>query len=366
MLFYGLFACIIPWLVLRKTISPSRIRLAWLFGFGVTLAVAFYCWYAYLTSNMPKEAQATLSGGMFCAIILPLITIRSMKKIHSKNPKSIVLEITPNTKTERKNYFISHWQGEQSLTRSFWINWLFLSLLTFLLVDGFIDYFLNPRSESISLGAVLAICLVGIAISLAFAVWQTVGVLRAAYKQIQSGGNRWSAWLTVLIVAVSVFLGANAFVQKHFVDQRPYEQITHYQEDVRFLQNAGFSGDEIQGWSDKQSAIMLNAGFSQDEVDGYQGLKPLAHSNYGRIPTDKDFQNAASVILNGCDRPLYEKAVDRLKGLFADHAAHSSQDKLRLPDETPEAYLVRINQSKKPTSATPSFRDITENGRKCP
>ena len=99
-----------------------------------------------------------------------------------------------------------------------------------------------------------------------------------------------------------------------------------YQDQISKLQKAGFSGDEIQSYSVNQAVKLRQAGFSQDEVDSYQGMKPPAVPGgtpiYGHIPTDKDFQNAASVILGGNDHPFYEKAVDTLKNLFTDTGVH--------------------------------------------
>jgi hypothetical protein len=98
-------------------------------------------------------------------------------------------------------------------------------------------------------------------------------------------------------------------------------QNDNYQDQVTKLQKAGFSDSDIQNYSVNQAIKLRQAGFSQDEVDGYQGMQKPAQPGgtpiYGRIPTDKDFQNAASVILQGNDHPFYEKAVNSLKDMFS-------------------------------------------------
>lgn len=120
-----------------------------------------------------------------------------------------------------------------------------------------------------------------------------------------------------------------------------------YQDDVSQMQKAGFSGQEIQGWSDKQAVQMRQAGFAQNEVDNYQGMAPPAEAGgtpiHGRIPTDNDFKNAATVILNGNDHPWYEKAVDTLKNLHADTG-------------------VAPEDAVKASQQMPNFRDIMESG----
>lgn len=120
-----------------------------------------------------------------------------------------------------------------------------------------------------------------------------------------------------------------------------------YQADVSQMQQAGFSGQEIQGWSDSQAAQMRQAGFAQHEVDNYQGMAPPAEAGgtpiHGRIPTDNDFKNAATVILNGNDHPWYEKAIDTLKNLHADTG-------------------VAPEDAVKASQQMPSFREIMESG----
>lgn len=123
-----------------------------------------------------------------------------------------------------------------------------------------------------------------------------------------------------------------------------------YQDNVSQMHDAGFSGQEVQNWSDNQAVQLRQAGFNQDEVDSYQGMKAPAAGTppvYGRVPTDKDFSNAASVVLGGKDHPFYEKAVDSLKGLFSDTGIN--------PEEA-----VKASQT------IPAFRDIMENGGEQP
>lgn len=119
-----------------------------------------------------------------------------------------------------------------------------------------------------------------------------------------------------------------------------------YQSDVQQMQKAGFSGQDVQDWSDNQAVQMRQAGFASNEVDSYQGMQPPAAGTpqtYGRLPTDDDFKNAATTILSGNDHPNYNNAVETLKNVHADTGIN--------PDEA-----VKISQG------LPTFRDIMENG----
>lgn len=123
-----------------------------------------------------------------------------------------------------------------------------------------------------------------------------------------------------------------------------------YQDQVTQMQGAGFSGPEIQGWSDNQAVKLRQAGFNQDEVDSYQDMKaptPGTPPVYGRVPTDKDFSNAASVILGGNDHPSYDKTVNSLKDLNAQTGVHPAE-------------AVKASQN------IPAFRDIMENADNAP
>lgn len=123
-----------------------------------------------------------------------------------------------------------------------------------------------------------------------------------------------------------------------------------YQDQVSQMKDAGFSGNEIQDWSDNQAVKLRQAGFNQDEVNSYQGMQPPAPGTppvYGRLPTDKDFSNAASVILGGDDHPFYGNAVDSLKNLFSDTGVHPAE-------------------AVKATQDIPSFHQIMENGGSAP
>ena len=131
---------------------------------------------------------------------------------------------------------------------------------------------------------------------------------------------------------------------------QPSNVISSYQAQVSKLKSAGFSGQDIQNWSDNQAVKLRQAGFSQDEVDAYQGMKtppPGQPAVYGRLPTDADFKNAASVMLGGNDHPFYEKAVDSLKSLFSQTGVEPAE-------------AVKASQE------IPSFRAIMENGGDAP
>jgi ATP-dependent protease ClpP protease subunit len=88
-------------------------------------------------------------------------------------------------KTRLINYLIKHWRGDFSLTRSFWVNFVFLffalDLLERMLFPPFID---DPLKVTIAV-----LVYVGV-VKLIVYPWQVVGVLRSCGKQISADSGR--------------------------------------------------------------------------------------------------------------------------------------------------------------------------------
>lgn len=87
------------------------------------------------------------------------------------------------------DYLLSHWQGKQSLARSFWINLVALRAITF-----FIQGFLAPPADTdySHIGAlVFALVFVFHVILL---VWQLVGVVRSAENHFSEHGTMALVW----------------------------------------------------------------------------------------------------------------------------------------------------------------------------
>lgn len=111
---------------------------------------------------------------------------------------------------EGSSYAARHWRGELSLARSFWINFLLLSLifslLFFLPAEDYIAH--APRLVSL---AVIAVYLGSILLFM----WQAVGTWRSASAHAAGGRKFWARAAQVVIaldVVASVFSTATVIV----------------------------------------------------------------------------------------------------------------------------------------------------------
>lgn len=98
-------------------------------------------------------------------------------------------------------YLRQHWQGNLSLTRSFWVNLVLLFILL-----GILERFLFPpyiENESAVTTAVIAYFIV---VKLIVYPWQVVGVLRACDLRIKSDTGR--SWATAAQIALVISLAA--------------------------------------------------------------------------------------------------------------------------------------------------------------
>ena len=95
-------------------------------------------------------------------------------------------------------YVISHWRGEQSLLRSFWLNGVALRLVIYGLFATLIRE--NPVAIPLALGAA--------GVDLVILVWQCTGYFRAAERNLRGLGSMLPLWggMFALIVAVFVVL----------------------------------------------------------------------------------------------------------------------------------------------------------------
>ncbi|MCP4999919.1 MAG: hypothetical protein GY933_14530 [Hyphomicrobiales bacterium] len=89
----------------------------------------------------------------------------------------------------------THWLGEQSLFRSFWINFVAVRLLLWALPLHLIAS--DPLPVAVMVAAVVA--------DFALFIWQTVGVVRSADNHMLSRGGQAPTWGIYAAIAVAVF-----------------------------------------------------------------------------------------------------------------------------------------------------------------
>ncbi len=98
-------------------------------------------------------------------------------------------------------YIAAHWRGELSLARSFWVNLVALRLVVFGLQGHLESSVGEDRSEHAPLVLALALFAHGILF-----VWQIVGTLRAAERDLVATGTQAPAWGAQLGGVVLCFL----------------------------------------------------------------------------------------------------------------------------------------------------------------
>lgn len=117
----------------------------------------------------------------------------------------------PEPKEKRSGYFASHWHGEQSLVRSYWVNNMLLATPLALALTGLMSW-ISAKGESLQISAI--VLLLGLPLLASLDVWCIVGAWRAAAHYLREGGSRLWGWLArltlglgTLQLAVSILFG---------------------------------------------------------------------------------------------------------------------------------------------------------------
>ena len=106
------------------------------------------------------------------------------------------------------NYFVRHWRGDLSLPMSFWVNGVVLGI-AFQMIGAMV---VGVRvalltTMDLEVGAV-SIAIVVLVLGLALAVWQCVGIWRAASRHEERGGH--AAWGVVVKLLTVLWIVATA------------------------------------------------------------------------------------------------------------------------------------------------------------
>lgn len=102
---------------------------------------------------------------------------------------------------ERTGYFASHWRGEQSLVRSYWINNILVASPLAFVLTGLMAW-ISAKGDSLQVSAI--VLLMGFPLLVLLNIWCVVGGWRAAGHYRQDGGSGlWS-----LLARLSLGLGA--------------------------------------------------------------------------------------------------------------------------------------------------------------
>lgn len=107
----------------------------------------------------------------------------------------------------RTGYFASHWRGEQSLARSYWLNNFLVATPLALLLTGLMSW-ISVKGDSLQVSAIVV--LLGFPLLLALNVWCLVGTWRAATAYLRHHGSLLWGWLArITLVLGSLQLAAS-------------------------------------------------------------------------------------------------------------------------------------------------------------
>lgn len=101
----------------------------------------------------------------------------------------------------KTGYFASHWRGEQSLVRSYWVNNFLVATPLVLGLTGLMSW-ISVKGDSLQVSAI--IMLLGMPLMLALDIWCIVGAWRAAREYLRNHGSLLWGWLA----RISLALGA--------------------------------------------------------------------------------------------------------------------------------------------------------------
>jgi hypothetical protein len=104
-------------------------------------------------------------------------------------------------KAPRNGYFSSHWRGEQSLPRSFWLNNFLVATPLALALTGLMSW-ISVKGDSLQISAIVT--LIGMPVLMALDVWCIVGAWRSATNYLRDNGSALWGWLA----RISLALGA--------------------------------------------------------------------------------------------------------------------------------------------------------------
>ncbi len=100
------------------------------------------------------------------------------------------------------SYFGSHWRGEQSLARSYWLNNILVAAPLAALLTGLMSW-ISVKGDSLQVNAIVV--LLGFPLLMALNVWCLVGTWRSASHYLRDDGSLLWGWL----VRISLVLGTS-------------------------------------------------------------------------------------------------------------------------------------------------------------
>jgi len=113
----------------------------------------------------------------------------------------------PAPTAQKTGYFASHWRGEQSLPRSYWLNNFLVATPLAMALTGLMSW-ISVKGDSLQISAIVV--LLGFPLLIALNVWCLVGAWRAASNYLRDHGSLLWGWLArISLVLGTVQLAAS-------------------------------------------------------------------------------------------------------------------------------------------------------------
>lgn len=103
-------------------------------------------------------------------------------------------------KEKRRGYFASHWHGEQSLVRSYWVNNILVASPLAFVLTGLMGW-ISAKGDSLQVSAI--VLLIGLPLLAVLDVWCIVGGWRSATHYLRDGNSGLWGWLARITLAMS-------------------------------------------------------------------------------------------------------------------------------------------------------------------
>ncbi|MBW8847506.1 MAG: hypothetical protein JF607_21285 [Burkholderiales bacterium] len=126
---------------------------------------------------------------------------------HSRRPAPRARK--PVVKSTGRGYFASHWHGEQSLVRSYWVNNFLVATPLAFALTGLMTW-ISVKGDSLQVSAIALLVTMPLLMSLD--VWCIVGAWRSAGNYLRDGGSGLWGWLARIFLALGALQLATSVV----------------------------------------------------------------------------------------------------------------------------------------------------------
>ena len=120
---------------------------------------------------------------------------------HARRPPPSAPARKRVVKSTGRGYFASHWHGEQSLVRSYWVNNFLVATPLAFALTGLMSW-ISVKGDSLQVSAI--VLLLGTPLLLALDAWCKIGAWRSTNNYLRDDGSLLWGWLARIFLALAV------------------------------------------------------------------------------------------------------------------------------------------------------------------